>query len=683
MATAKGLKGAKLDFVCADTVFKHPFVDIDEMRTSPVRHRYIHGGFDDGTRFSFYFPEKKHYKGHFFQYITPFPDSETSAQAAIGGDNFIGFSVSHGAYFIETNGGGRLTFAPGEKKREASIGAYRANAACAQFSRYVAQKIYGCDRPYGYAFGGSGGAYRTTGAAESTTGVWDGYVPFVLGSPQAIPNVFAVRMHALRVFKDVLPQIVDVLEPGGSGNPYEGLTVEQAQALQEATRMGFPIRAWYGYKYMDVHGFLVLYSGVVSADPTYFAHDFWNLPGYLGHDAPASLLKARVQKQSLISSILGQAECERLGLVEALSEKDRGTADQAWRSMGADMKDKPVGYELADEIPEFGMGGDLIVLSGKAKGQKLQLTKVAGRHVAIASFSDMKTLANLRPGDSVRCDNSDFLAVQTYHRHQVPSSDFYVWNQYRDYEGHPIYPQRPMLLGPLFTRSAAGCLPTGKISGKMILCCSVWDREAFAWQGDWYRNKVREHLGDKADSDFRLWYNDRCTHGDIDDSTQVVGYNGVLQQALLDISDWVEKGIEPPLSSNYRVDDGQVVLAADASSRHGIQPVVTATIAGSKRADVKVGEQVDINVVAETPQKAGRIVSAKWSIDGKHYTRRQNLTNATSTNDDSRMEFSTTVAFDRPGTYFVAVDVAAQRQGDAHTPYTLIHNIDRVRIVVK
>ena len=52
----------------------------------------------------------------------------------------------------------------------------------------MAEKIYACKRPYGYAFGGSGGAYRTVGGMESTN-TWDGVVPYVLGSPVAIPNV--------------------------------------------------------------------------------------------------------------------------------------------------------------------------------------------------------------------------------------------------------------------------------------------------------------------------------------------------------------------------------------------------------------------------------------------------------------------------------------------------------------
>ena len=55
----KTLKGSKFDFVCRDIQFKNPFVDVDKEITSPVRCRYIHGGFDDGTLFSFYFPLKK------------------------------------------------------------------------------------------------------------------------------------------------------------------------------------------------------------------------------------------------------------------------------------------------------------------------------------------------------------------------------------------------------------------------------------------------------------------------------------------------------------------------------------------------------------------------------------------------------------------------------------------------
>jgi hypothetical protein len=98
----------------------------------------------------------------FFQYVTPVPDRENLAQGAGGEEDSISFSVESGAYFLETNGGG----------------------------------------------------YRTLGSVENTRGLSDGAVPFVIGSPMAAPNVFSVRMHAMRVIGDRFDGIVDALEPG-------------------------------------------------------------------------------------------------------------------------------------------------------------------------------------------------------------------------------------------------------------------------------------------------------------------------------------------------------------------------------------------------------------------------------------------------------------------------------------
>ncbi len=630
-ATAKSLKGQQFAFVCKDTQFRNPFVDVDKVITRPVRCRYIHGGFDDGTRFSFYFPvDKKDFTGRFFQYITPFPDSETAAQAYPDAENPIGFSISHGAYFIETNEGGKLDFNAPSTKKEASIGAYRVNAACAEFSRHIARLIFGCGRPYGYCYGGSGGAYRTTGGMESTEGVWDGAVPFVLGSPQAIPNVFAVRMNALRILRDKMGDIVDALEPGGSGDPYATLDAEQRQVLHEATSMGFPIKAWYGYKTMDAHGFLVLYRSIVGMDRKYFREDFWNKPGYLGYDNPPSLQRDHIQTKAVVRRIVGQREAEQLGLVAPMSEADRGTADRAWASMGTEAKEKPVAYEIDQEVVMNTMGGELIMLNGKGKGEQLQITGAKGHYVTLAAINRPQLLAQLSVGDSVQVDNSDWIAVETYYRHQVPTKDFYVWNQFRGYNDVPIYPQRPRLLGPGITRGAAGCLPTGKIHGKMILCCSVWDREAFAWQGDWYRRQVEEHLGRATDDHFRLWYTDRCTHGEVDDPTEVVGYNTTLYQALLDVSDWVERGIAPSPTSDYEVENGQVMLDADGKNRGGVQPVPVALIRGKERADVKPGEEVTIHVTVDVPQGTGRVVRAAWCLDdSKQFTLPVDLSKAT------------------------------------------------------
>ena len=683
--TAKSLKGQKFAFVCEDAQFKNPFVDVDMVITKPVKCRYIHGGFDDGTRFSFYFPiGKKDYTGRFFQYITPFPDSETSAQAYPDAISPIGFSVSHGAYFIETNEGGKLDFNDPSTKKEASIGAYRANAACAEFSRHIAQLIYNCERPYGYCYGGSGGAYRTTGGMESTEGVWDGAVPFVLGSPQAIPNVFAVRMNALRILKDKMGDIVNALEPGGSGDPYATLNAEQRQVLHEATSMGFPIKAWYGYKTMDAHGFLVLYRSIVAMDNKYFREDFWHKPGYLGYDNPPSLQRDHIQTKAVVRRIIGQREAEQLGLVAPMSEVDRGTADRAWTSMGSEVKEKPIAYEIDQEVVMNTMGGELIMLNGKGKGQQLQIIATKGNYVVLASINNPQLLAKLSVGDSVQVDNSDWIAVETYYRHQVPTKDFYVWNQFRGYNDVPIYPQRPRLLGPGITRGAAGCLPTGEIHGKMILCCSVWDREAFAWQGDWYRRHVTEHLGNATDDNFRLWYTDRCTHGEVDDPTEVVDYNATLYQALLDVSDWVERGIAPSHTSNYEVENGQVKLGTDGKNRGGIQPVPIALINGKERAEVKPGEEVTIHVTVDVPIGTGRVVRAEWCLDdSKQFIQPVDLSKATYSADGERVEFDTTVSYDQSGTYFPTVKVWSERNGDAQAPYTAISNLGKVRVVVR
>ena len=691
------------DFVTKDTLFKSPYIDKDEWRDEPVRHRYIHGGFaGTETRFSFYFPSKENYQGRFYQYITPFPDNENLSQGASGSEDKIGFSIGNGAYFIETNEGGKMDFSKPGPPSNPTIGAYRANAACAQFSKTVAEKIYGQHRVYGYCFGGSGGAYRTVGGIENTEGVWDGAVPYVLGSPMAIPNVFTVRMYAMRVLKDKFPQIIDALEPGGSGDMYAGLSEEEKAALQEVTKMGFPPQSWFGYKNMGIHGFLVLYQGVVMADRKYFTDDFWNTPGYLGANAPASLLKARIQQVTKVKMGISQDKAVEMGLVKPVSPQERGTADAAWRSIGGIEGTMPVAFELEDMMPDVGfMGGDLIIKSGAAAGKTLQLTKVDGNKVALGP-ADPSVLLQIKPGDTVQVDNSNFLAVQTYHRHQVPASsvEYPEWNQFRDSDGKPLYPQRPMQLGPMFTMGAAGVLPTGKFKGKMILLESLWDREAFPWQADWYRSKVKEHLGDSTDNYFRLWYTDHALHGDIareDDPTHTVSYLGVLQQALLDLSTWVEKGIPPASTTNYKIVDGQVIVPATAEERKGVQPVVTVKVNGGKRADVKVGQQVTFTAVIEVPKNMGKVVAASWNFEGLPADVEKSAGWNFEASDifpvkakfvpsdktGSRVTVTTTHSFSKAGTYFPTLRVASQRNGDSKTPFTRIENLDRVRVVVE
>lgn len=670
----------------AESLFSEPYVDTDEWRDQPVRHHYIHGGFKNtDTRFSFYFPAKAQYQGRFFQYITPVPDNENLSQNGVGEEDKISFALASGAYFIETNGGGPAGASMPGSGVDPTIGAFRANAAAAQYSRVVAQQIYGGKRPYGYAFGGSGGAYRTIGGAENTVGVWDGFVPFVTGSPMAIPNVFSVRMHAMRVLKNKFPQIVDAVEPGGSGDMYAGLNKEEQDALREVTRMGFPPKSWFGYKTMGVHAFSVLYPGIVMADPSYFS-DFWTKPGYLGANPPESLLKARIQHPSTIKLAIPIAKANEMNLaVERMPGQSKGTADKAWQKMQEQADSIPVAFQLTSAPPAIDfLGGDLIIKTGAAAGKTLTLRQIEG-DVVIVGVADPRVLSAIKIGDEVQVDNSNFLAAQTYHRHQVPGRDYYVWDQFRDANGKTIYPQRSMLLGPPFAANAAGTIQTGKFQGKMILIESLWDREAFPWQADWYRTKVNEHLGNKADTNFRLWYVDHSLHGDFtkqEDPTHTVSYLGVLQQALRDLAAWVEKGTPPPATTNYQMVDGQVTVPASAAERKGIQPVIALTANGSQRAVVRVGESVEFSAVVDVPPGTGNIVSAEWDFDDSgDYAAKENAANKGAAKN--HVAFKRTYKFSKPGTHFVALRVASQRQGDMNTSFTRIQNLERVRVVVE
>jgi hypothetical protein len=665
-----------------DPLFAQPYVDVDEWRDTPVRHRYVHGGFTGtDTRFSVYLPPKAQYQGRFFQHITPVPDDENLAQKAAPGEyNKIGFAIASGAYFLETNGGGRLNLgkAPGAPT-DGTIGAYRANAAAAQYSRVVAQQMYGGRRPYGYAYGGSGGAYRTVGSIESTTGVWDGVVPYVLGSTMALPNVFTARVRAMRILQDAFPRIVDALEPGGSGDPYATLTDEQAAALREVTKMGFPPASWFDHRTMGIHGFAAIYPAMRAIDAAYFT-DFWTKPGYLGFDHPEQLAKARLQHTSALAAVITGAEAARLGLnTDASSEAARGGVDTAFRT--PEEARRVVAFRLGAAPPRVSfLGGDLVVLSGAAAGQALPAARLVG-DVVVLGIADADVAAKLAPGDAVRVDNSNFLAAETYHRHQVPGPEFRVWDQFRDAAGKPLYPQRPMLIGPLFVRGAAGTQMTGSFSGKMIVLESLWDREAFPWQGDWYRSQVRKQLGDRAEDSFRLWYTDHALHGDEPGSgspTRVVSYQGALQQALRDLAAWVEKGVPPPASTTYRIEDGQVLVPPTAAERRGIQPVVTLRVKGGERIEVAAGQRVHLAGAIVVPPGGGSVVAAEWDLEGT------GTYASTSTIPIGRTTVAVEIdhVFKKAGTYFPALRGTSHRQGDRKTPFARVQNLSRVRVVV-
>jgi hypothetical protein len=661
----------------ADPLYTKPYIDVDEWRDHPERHRYVHGGFTDTPlKFSMYFPPAEHYHGRFFHPVMHIAGNENAALgrlAGLDGDS-LGFAFASGGYLVESNMGS-LTMAGPE-----DITNWRASAATAKYSRVLAQKMYGGGRPYGYVYGGSGGGFKSIACIEHTKEVWDGAVPFIHACPVAMPNVFTVQTRALRILDGKFEGIVDAIEPGGSGDMYAGLTEEQGEALREVTRLGFPPRAWFAHERISVG-----YTGVLASiihylldgDPTY-VDDFWTKPGYPG--SSPELQAARVRHATTLAGMITTADSKRMGLPVSISA---GTKDEA-----------PAAIRLA-MMPQKRLDGSYItVKTGAAAGQRMMVTGVANDLVMVG-FNDTQipTLVQMRSGDELDIDNSIHLATETFHRHQLPPPEYYVWNQFKNPDGSPKYLQRPLL--PLYrTVEARNRVQSGRFSGKMIVMECLMDEAAYPWQADWYRTKVREHLGARLNDNYRLWFVDHAMHvspgsylaisegGNINAGyspveTHIVSYSGILQQALRDLAAWVERGVAPPESTNYRVDDGQVVVPPRAAERRGPQPTVDLTIDGKSRADVKVGQSVSLSGTIEVPPHAGLVVGAEWDFDKSGAFAIKERINAA-----PRVVVKTTHAFDKPGTYFPVLRAITQHQDALGTPYARVQNIGRARVVV-
>ena len=100
---------------------------------------------------------------------------------------------------------------------------------------------------------------------------------------------FACMFNVQRLLRhgDTMDRLIDAMQPGGSGNPFDGLDTHQREELASLYRQGFPR----GDEFMIATpmGQIWLWSSIadllVAQDPAYFA-DFWTKPGYIGHDLP-------------------------------------------------------------------------------------------------------------------------------------------------------------------------------------------------------------------------------------------------------------------------------------------------------------------------------------------------------------------------------------------------------------
>ena len=639
----------RVDAVSVDAQFNRPYVEVSEWREHPVPHRYVRGGFaGTDARFSFYFPPKDKYEGRFFHNTYPLAASSDIGPFPIQFDVAIGnlgFTIDSGAYYVQTNLGGADRMPPAD----AAIAAYRVNAAAAKYSRALAIELYGRHRPYGYLFGGSGGSYQAIGSAENTHGVWDGFLPYVMATPNAIPSMFTVRMHALRILRrrNKFVAIMDAIDPGGSGDPFAELNEEEHAALTEAASLGFPLRGWWNHAVLTSGYFDNVAPLIPLLDPTY-VDDFWSKPGYLGTDPKSTIRSERSQFDTAVASVIDGF---------------------------------PKRIELS-RVPERDFAdAHLVMLSGAAAGKSVPIASIHGQTVGFAFAADHSVLNAIQPGDQVRIDNAWVLALQTYQRHQVPTPDLYGWNQYRGGDRQPMYPQREILIGPIAAAGTAGSIPNGQISGKMLVLEALMDIDAMPWQADWYRSKVREALGPDFEDHFALWFIDHAQHDNpltAAARARTVSFEGVLQQALRDLSAWVEKGIKPA-ATRYSIVDAQVRVPDSAHDRGGVQPVIALQANGGVRAEVSAGETVTFAATIEVPPGAGKVVAAEWDFEGLgNYP-----DNAKIDIPEALVSLSATFIFAKPGTYFPVLRATSQRQGDMQTPYGRIQNLARVRVLVR
>ena len=218
----------------------------------------------------------------------------------------------------------------------------------------------------------------------------------------------------------------------------------------------------------------------------------------------------------------------------------------------------------------------------------------------------------------------------------------------------------------------------GNINMKTIMICNLSDVDALPWDGDWYRQRVIK--SDKED-DFRLWYNENADHiDDLEPRThRLVQYVGIIHQAVRDVSDWVENGVEPSKTSSYSiVNGGQISLEQDAFLRGGIQPAVELTVNGGARADVFTGRNMDFAAKAQLTSGGGVIVRLEWDPNGTGNFTETDFETAS----DGSVSVNAKFSYADAGTYFPQVRVTTHRTGDAATPYANVQNLGRARVVV-
>jgi hypothetical protein len=661
------------------------YVDIDEWREQPRPHRYVHGGFEDShTRFSFYFPPKDLYRGRFYQYL----------EGGAGGHEHMlpmtrwAYAVAFedlGGYLVESNQGHFPDEGTGFSDDWELFGA---SAESALFAKQLATEMYGEAPRHGYVWDGSGGGSRSIYCLENRPDVYDGAAPHVIWS-SPLGSIWQPIGYWWLHAHNKLPQIIDAMEPGGSGDPFAGLTVDEREALAALYRFGFPRGAesqlWAFSPW--TWGFV----NTLESDPGYY-RDFWDKPGYLGHDDPDRLARLVIQQATTIKRTVGAEALADIAILAATA--------------GAPPTDTGYGVvlEAAFEDPEALFGATLTFTSGKAKGRRVVISRVASGAVLGTSGEHAPDFfRGVEVGDEVIVDNRDFVAWCHMFLHGL-SLDLITrtdpeTGEARYLEGfeglsawavddRALFPQRKARLVP---QEGGGTGHSGRFKGKMIHVNATHDAQVWPNGVVVYKAKVRSDKGAAIGDSYRLWWVENAPHGapqilgpaltPLKDpgvwASRLVDYDGVTAQALRDLTAWVEDGAAPPADTAYRMGgDGDIRLEQDAGQRRGVQPTASATANDGSRAEVKVGESVRLIGRAAQPPGTGTIVAAEWDFEGKGAFVRQAVPG-----DTEDVVVEAVHAYDAPGTYFASFRVGSHRDGRNGRP-PFARNNARVRIVV-
>jgi hypothetical protein len=684
--------------------FGEPFVDIDEWRDSPRRHRYVHGGFEGThTRFSFYLPPPELYKGRLFQFLEGGTGGHENTLALAYMGQIFGeggawpFDIvfeRFGGFLVESNQGHFTN--EGNIGTSGDVETFGASAESALYARELARQMYGSAPHHSYVWGASGGGLRTICCLENRPDVWDGGVAWAFGGMSGVSQTMAQAYWWLYC-RDRLDEISDATEPGGSGDPFATLDHDQRHALATVYRAGWPRGAenqlWPSGAWM--YGWPALKEN----DPTYI-EDFWTQPGYVGHDHPDHLAKVLVDQTAKVTRVH-----DGDGPINLWRPRDFLGGRSADPAAGADPEHLDRGRRYGIEV-DADLGEDpnrmfivrATMLSGQAKGRQVYVARqgdvLVGERMTVADLFD-----GVAVGDEVRLDNRELVAFahrwmyeldldtwteeDTATGERTLTAEFAGMGALTMVDGKPIYPQRAAQARP--------SAQTGRINGKMIHFRGTLDPLGSPSSVAAYGRLVRAHHGDQTDDHYRFWWVENTGHyppemlawlnPEKDPGvwrSRHVTSGGIPDEALIQVVAWVEGGTPPAPNTSYGFTaDSGLVLADSAAERGGVQPVVHAAANGGSRTEVRVGEPVVFTGTAEQPPGTGTFVSARWDFHGNGDFAYEHALDG----DAETVKVEATHGYDKPGTYFASFRVGARRDGTRGQGQP-IENLARVRVVV-